>query len=101
MLLVIAQCKMLPGSLLHIKFRISNTSCVLILLTLAPFVKFTLLGPQATTSGHGRWILVARLVDSQQLHPSWRAELLPHRYKVASYMRDDVRSYHLNLPIDN
>ena len=26
--------------------------------------------------------------------------MLPHRYKVASYMRDDVRSYHFNLPID-
>ena len=42
----------------------------LILLTLPPFVKFTPLGPQAI-DGHGRWILVARLVGyQQQLHAS-------------------------------
>ena len=30
--------------------------------------------------GHGRWSVVARLVGSQQqLHASWREELLPHR----------------------
>ena len=44
-------------------------SQVIILLTLAPFIKFTLLGPQAT-DGHGRWIAVACLVGVQQLHAS-------------------------------
>ena len=44
------------------------------------------MGPRAI-DGHGRyrWIVVARLVGTQQLHASWGAELLPHRYQVASY----------------
>ena len=42
---------------------------VIILLTLAPFIKFTLLGPLAT-DGHGLWIVVACLVGVQQLHAS-------------------------------
>ena len=64
--------KMLLSSYMFIchtsKMRIP-ASQVIILLTLAPFIKFTLLGPQAT-DGHGRWIVVACLVGVQQLHAS-------------------------------
>ena len=37
--------------------------------------------------GHGRWIVVARLVGAQQLHASWRAELLPLRCELAIYLK--------------
>ena len=33
---------------------------------------------------NGQWIVVARLVGAQQLHASWRAELLHVRYYVIS-----------------
>ena len=34
---------------------------------------------------HGWWIVVTRRVGAQQLHASWRAELLPLRCELVSY----------------